>query len=89
MDVSPLDAELLDATLRLVRLTDRPSEYRMLAPMVIREIVYRLLTGPQRDRMRHLATFGGQAHRMVRAVEKLRQNFNKPLRIEDAAREGA
>jgi AraC-like DNA-binding protein len=37
--------------------------------------------------MRHLATFGGQAHRMVRAVEKLRDNFTKPLRIEAVARE--
>jgi len=37
--------------------------------------------------MRHLAMFGGHAHRMVRAVEKLRENFNKPLRIEDIARE--
>lgn len=54
-------------------------------PLVIREIVYRLLTGAQGSRMRHLATFGGHAHRMVRAVEKLRENFNKPLRIEDIA----
>jgi AraC-like DNA-binding protein len=54
---------------------------------VIREIVYRLLTGAQGSRMRLLATFGGHAHRMVRAVEKLRENFNKPLRIEEIARE--
>jgi len=87
IDVSALDAELLDATLRLVRLTGTPSEFRILAPLVVREIVYRLLTGAQGNRMRHLATFSGQAHRMVRAVEKLRQNFDKPLRIEDVARE--
>src|SRR2546430_6865190 len=37
--------------------------------------------------MRHLATFGGQTHRMVRAVEKLRDNFDKPLRMEGVARE--
>ena len=87
LDVSALDANLLDATLRLVRLVDVPLEYRMLAPLVIREIVYRLLTGAQAGRLRHLATFGGHAHRMVRAVEKLRMNFNKPLRIEEVARE--
>jgi AraC-like DNA-binding protein len=85
--VSPLDAELLDATVRLVRLIERPGEYRVLAPLIIREIVYRLLSGPQCGRLRHLATFGGQAHRMVRAVEKLRQDFDKPLRIEGVARE--
>ncbi len=87
IDVSPLDANLLDATVRLVRLIDTPNEYRALAPLVVREIVYRLLTGAQGSRMRHLATFGGHAHRMVRAVEKLRENFDKPLRIEDIARE--
>jgi AraC-like DNA-binding protein len=85
--VSPLDAELLDATVRLVRLIDRPAEYRALAPLIIREIVYRLLRGPQCSRMRHLATFGGQVHRMVRAVERLRQIFDKSLRIESVVRE--
>jgi AraC-like DNA-binding protein len=87
VDVSPLDADLLDATLRLVRLIEKPGEYRALAPLVVREIVYRLLTGAQSARMRHLATDGGHAHRMVRAVAKLRQNFDKPLRIESVARE--
>jgi AraC-like DNA-binding protein len=86
VDVSPVDAKLLDATLRLVRLIETPGEYRVLAPLVIREIIYRLLTGAQASRLRHLATFGGQAHRMVRAVESLRENFNKPLRIESIAR---
>jgi AraC-like DNA-binding protein len=87
LDVSALDPDLLDATLRLVRLVDKPSEYRVLAPLVIREIVYRLLTGTQGNRMLHLATFGGHAHRMVRAVEKIRENFDKPLKMEDVARE--
>jgi AraC-like DNA-binding protein len=87
VDVSPLDARMLDATLRLVRLIDSPAEYRALSPLVIREIVYRLLTGLQGNRMRHLATFGGHAHRMVRAVGKLRDQFDKPLRIEGLARE--
>jgi len=81
LDVSALDVNLLDATLRLLRLLDTPGEYRVLAPLVVREIVYRLLTGAQGSRMRHLARFGGQAHRMVRAVEILRKNFDKPLRI--------
>jgi len=87
LDVSPMDANLLDATLRLVRLADTPGEYRALAPLVVREIVYRLLTGAQAGRLRHLATFGGHAHRMVRAVKRLSEDFAKPLRIEDIAQE--
>jgi AraC-like DNA-binding protein len=85
--VSELDAELLDPTVRLVRLMDTPEAYRALAPMIVREIVYRLLTGPQGSRMRHLATDGGRVHRVVRAVEKLRKDFDKPLRIERVAKE--
>jgi AraC-like DNA-binding protein len=50
-------------------------------------IVYRLLTGAQGSRMRHLAIFGGHAHRMVRAVQKLSQNFDQSVRIENIARE--
>lgn len=85
--VTTLDANLLDAALRLVRLIDNSSEYRAIAPLVVREIVYRLLTGPQATRMRHLATFSGAAHRMVRAIRKLRENFDKPLRVQDIARD--
>jgi AraC-like DNA-binding protein len=87
VNVSPLDANLLDATLRLVRLLDEPHDFNAVAPLVTREIIYRLLTGAQGNRLRHVAKFGGQTHRMVRAVEKLRENFDQPLRIEDVARE--
>src|ERR1700722_4812147 len=53
-DVSKLDADLLDAVVRLVRLLDTPKRYRVLAPLIAREIVYLLLTGDQASRMRHL-----------------------------------
>ena len=85
--VSKLDPDLLNACLRLVALARSPEQYRVLGPLVVREIVYRLLTGEQGHRMRHLATIGGHAHRMVRAVKKLRDDFAKPLRIEHVARE--
>ena len=87
VDVSPLDADLFDATLRLVRSIDEPAEYRALAPLVVREIVYRLLKGAQGARLRLLTTFGGEAHRMARAVAILRTRFDQPLRIEDLAEE--
>jgi len=85
--VSKLDSDLLNACLRLLRLLQLPEQYRVLGPLVIREIIYRLLAGEQGHRMGHLATIGGHAHRMVRAVRKLREDFAKPLRIEEVARE--
>jgi AraC-like DNA-binding protein len=85
--VSPLDAGLLDATVRLVRLLDTPEEARVLAPLVKREIVFRLLMGEQGGRLRHLVALGGYADRIGRAVERIRKNFDRPLRIDNLARE--
>lgn len=87
IDVSPLDAALLDAMVRLVRLQDSPSDARVLAPLVKREIVYRLLRGEQRDRLGQIASSGGPIQRIAEAIERFRNAFDKPLRIEDVARE--
>ncbi|MEN6626500.1 MAG: AraC family transcriptional regulator [Candidatus Sumerlaeia bacterium] len=86
VDVSRLDADLLDAVLRLVRLVDAPAEYRVLAPLVTREIICRLLMGAQGDRLRQLAVAGGRTHHVARAIALLREGFDQPLRIESMAR---
>jgi len=85
IDVSPLESNLLDAVVRLVRLVDSPVEARVMQPMVTREIVYRLLVGAQGDRLRHLTQLGGTTTRIASAVERLRTDFDKPLRIERIA----
>jgi len=87
IDVSSLDAPLLDAVVRLVRLLDAPSEAQVLMPLVTREIIYRLLMGEQGSRLRHIAVLGGYTHHIARAVERLRKDFNQPLRIESIARD--
>ena len=87
INVSPVDASLLDAVVRLVRLLDSPTEARFLAPLITREIVYRLLMGEQGDRLRHMAALGDHTYRIARAIERLRQDFDQPLRIDDIARE--
>ena len=87
-EVSPLDAGLLDAVVRLVGLLDAPAEEaRFLRPLVTREIVFRLLAGEQGDRLRQIAVLGGHSHRIARALERLRKDFDQPLRIEEIARE--
>ena len=87
IDVSPLDADLLDSVVRLVRLLDAPAEARVLRPLITREIVYRLLMGDQGNRLRHLALLGGHTDRIAEAVERLRRDFDQPLRIDSLARE--
>jgi len=87
IDVSPLDAHLLDAFVRLTRLLDAPAEAPVLLPLITREIVYRLLMGEQGGRLRHLAILGGYTPHIARAVGRLRRDFDQPLRIEQMARE--
>ena len=87
IDVSPLEENLLDAIVRLVRLLDCPAEAQVLMPLITREIVYRLLVGDQGGRLRHLAVLSGYTPHIARAVERLRQNFDQPLRIEQIAQE--
>jgi AraC-like DNA-binding protein len=87
IDVSPLDASLLDAVVRLIRLLDSPTDARVLAPPVTREIIYRLLLGAQGARLRHIAVLGGDTHRIAKVVDLLRKDFKEPLRVESIAQE--
>ena len=87
IDVSPLDAGLLDATVRLIRLLDAPAEARFLAPLIRRELVYRLLIGAQGGRLGHVVAPGGAPQRIAAAVERIRRDFDRPVRIEELARE--
>lgn len=85
--VSELDPDLLDAVVRLARLLDTPRDARFLAPLIEREIVYRLLLGAQGDRVRQIAALGGETNRIAEAIARIRQDFDRPLRIEELARE--
>jgi AraC-like DNA-binding protein len=55
--------------------------------MIKREVVYRLLVSEQGDTVRHIATLGGGTNRIARAIDRLRYDFDRPLRIPDLARE--
>jgi AraC-like DNA-binding protein len=85
LDVSPVEPQLLDVVGRLVALLDAPRDLPALAPLVIREVTYRVLTGPQGARLRHIATAGAAAQRIARAVRWLRDHFADPLRVESLA----
>jgi AraC-like DNA-binding protein len=86
--VNPVDADLLEAVVRLVRLVDKPGEQRMLAPLIKREIVYRLLAGGEGARLGHcMASSEGETRRISRAIRRVREHYNEPLKIEEIARE--
>ena len=86
IDVSQIDADLLDALLRLVRLYEKPNQTQMLAPLITKVIIYRLLIGGQGARLSHLVTVTGETRRISEAIGYLRQRLTEPLKIEEVAR---
>jgi AraC-like DNA-binding protein len=83
--VGKTTTELLSACSRLIDLLDTPDDIPFLSNTVQREIVYRLLRGPQGERLRAIATSGDQSHRTAKAIAWLRANFNQPLRVDELA----
>jgi len=83
--VYPGDADLIDAASRLVKLLDRPESIAALAPLVEREILYRLLTGPHGATLRRMAKGDSHLGQISRAIARIRSGFDRQLRIEDIA----
>ena len=86
MDVNSIDANLLDAVVRLVRLAEEPQSSNVLAPLVVKEIIYRLLAGGQGARLGHLLP-SGDTQRISQAIEHLREHLDESLKIDDFARQ--
>ena len=76
---------LLTAFQRLVDLLAEPKDIPILAPIIQREIFYRLLVGDQGVRLRQIASAGSQSQQIARAIDWLKDNFTRPLRIDDLA----
>lgn len=77
--------ELLDAAIRLLGLLDTPQDIHALAPLTLREILYRLLTGSGSGIIRHMAQADSRLNQIARAIVWIRAHFRGPCRIEDAA----
>lgn len=76
---------LLTAIQRLIDLLAEQQDIPILAPIIQREIIYRLLVGDQGERLRQIASAGSQSHQIARAIDWLKGNFSQPLSIEDLA----
>jgi AraC-like DNA-binding protein len=77
--------ELFDAFFRLISLANSPSDIPFLANHIQNEILYRLLTGDQGARLRRFALAGTNSNRVAKAVTWLKENYTRPLRVDDLA----
>jgi AraC-like DNA-binding protein len=78
---------LLTAFQRLFDLLAEPKDIPILAPLIQREISYRLLVGDQGARLRQMASTGTQSYQIARAIDWLKGNYKGPLLIDDLARQ--
>ena len=85
MAVSEVSLTLLNAFQRLIDVLDSPGDIPVLAPLIQREILYRLLMGEQGPRLRQIGAAGSQSHQIARAIDWLKGNFTRPLRVDDLA----
>ncbi len=85
MAIGKVTVELLDAFCRLMRLLDQTREIAYLHGLIEREIIFRVLQGPEGARLRGIATLGDQSQRTARAIAWIKDNFARPLRVEELA----
>ncbi|EHH1048286.1 AraC family transcriptional regulator [Vibrio parahaemolyticus] len=83
--VGELSESLLDAFVRLAELLDEGQNIKILAPIIKREIFYRLLMGEQGTRLHQIVTAGSHSHQIAKAIDWLKNNFVKPLSVGDLA----
>ena len=83
--LSPASPELLDAVARILRLLSRPEDVAVLAPMLEREILWRLLTGEQGAMVRQIGLAGSRLSQIRRAIRWIRAHYSEPLPIAELA----
>ena len=89
MAIGKVTYPLVNAFLRLIDLLENAQDIPILAPVIQREILYRLLVGELGTRLRQIAAAGSQSQQIARAIEWIRGNFSKPLRIDDLAEQAS
>ncbi len=85
--IGSMDDDLLDAVIRLTALLKKPNQIAVLAPLVRREIFYKLLLSEQGGLLRRMTADGGKIQRVAAGLAWLRRNVARPIRMEELARE--
>jgi AraC-like DNA-binding protein len=85
MGIGAATADILAPLERLLALLDDPDAIPVIAPLIQREIYYRLLRGDQAARLRRITAVDSQGHRISKAIDWLKSNFTQSLRVEELA----
>ncbi|HEX4509729.1 MAG TPA: AraC family transcriptional regulator [Burkholderiaceae bacterium] len=85
MGVHKASTDLLEAAVRLLRLLDSPRDAPVLRPLIEREILWRLLCGPQGGRVRQIGLADSRLAQVSHAIRHIRQHFAEGLGVEQLA----
>ncbi|AGK52869.1 AraC family transcriptional regulator [Bacillus sp. 1NLA3E] len=85
MYVSKIEISLLDAVTRLVRLLETPNDIPVLAPLIIKEIIYRVLQGQHGITLRQIVVEGSSTNGIRDVIDHIMNNYDQSFRIEDLA----
>lgn len=85
ISVNTASPQLLDAVTRLLTLLDTPGDLEALAPGIEREILWRLLTGPQGATVRQIGLADSRLAHLSRAIQCIRRNYARSIRVEELA----
>lgn len=83
--VSRMEQALLDAITRLVQLLDTPDDIPVLAPLIKKEIIYRILQGEHGERLKQIAIEGSSTQQINNVIKHIMQNYEQSFKIEELA----
>jgi AraC-like DNA-binding protein len=83
--VAPSDKSIVNATIRLMECLSHPGDAELVAPLIIDEILIRLLRSPIGVRVAQMGFAESSVHRITKAISWLRRNYSQPIKVEDLA----
>jgi AraC-like DNA-binding protein len=83
--VAPVDESIVSAATRLMKCLAQPGDVELLAPLVVDEILIRLLRSPMGVRVAQMGVAESSVHRLTKAISWLRDNFSQPMKVEELA----
>ena len=83
--ITPLDANVVSAVVRLMETLAQPSDAELIGPLVVDEILIRLLRSPIGVRVAQMGFAESSVHRIAKAITWLRANYSQPMKVEELA----
>jgi AraC-like DNA-binding protein len=83
--ITPVDASIVNAATRLMECLSQPGDAELLAPLVMDEILIRLLRSPIGVRVAQMGFAESSVDRVAKAISWLRANFSQSMKVEDLA----